>query len=82
MTAEGVGKAVEGRGGITFLVSGKLTLTGVIGESLFVSVVATDRFLILRLDEDKFFLTVPWGGIIFATFAGDGGITTESSALP
>ena len=60
----------------------KPALTGVTGDSALVPVDATDKFLTLRLEDDKFFLTAVGGGSVFPNFAGDGGITTESSMLP
>jgi hypothetical protein len=59
----------------------KLLLPGVTGDSLFVSVVATDRFLILKLVDEWFFLIPPWSDTILPSLEGEGGIT-PSSMLP
>jgi len=61
----------------------KLALRGVMGDSPVVSVVATDRFRILRLVEERFFLTAGGGNIFPGNcFPGDGGWIFVSSILP
>ena len=56
-------------------------LTGVKGDSPFVSTVATDKLRRRRLEDDRFFLRTA-GGMALETWPGDGGCGPESSRLP
>jgi hypothetical protein len=64
------------------LVRGKEALPGVIGEASYISVVVTDRFRILRLEEEKFFRIVVGGGIgLLRKRAGYCGTAAPPSSL-
>jgi hypothetical protein len=59
-----------GIGGIFLPSGGNCALPGVMGDSSFVAI---DKFLMRRLDDDRFFLIGAGGGIILVNLDGDAG---------
>ena len=69
-----------GIGGTALLESGgNCPLPGVTGDS---SLVAIDRFLSRKLEDERFLRIGAGGGIIFPSLDGDAGIAATSSRLP